>query len=166
MIPHVLKDGTIFVDGVGYGGIVTSMTPPEITLKTEDHRGGGMDGPIAIDQGMEGLTFKFELAEFIPDMASAFGRTEGDGKPIVFRFSLEKGASVKPLIITLRGGLTKDVIGDYKPGEEGKFSYEGAAKYYRAQMDGAVVYEIDFENAVRIMNGEDQLAGRRAALGI
>lgn len=166
MIPHSLKDGTLFLDGVGYEGIVTSLTPPELTFKTEDHRGGGMDAPVQVEQGMEALTFKFELAEFIPAIASAFGRTEGEGKPVVFRFALERGATVKPLIISIRGGLTKYSQGDYKPGEEGKFTYEGSASYYKGEFDGQTIIEIDPENSVRIINGDDQLAARRLALGI
>jgi len=38
--------------------------------------------------------------------------------------------------------------------------------YYKLEIDGRVMYEIDVVNMVQVINGVDQLAGDRAALGL
>ena len=53
MIPETLANLNLFVDGQSFQGDVTSLTLPKLTLKTEEHRAGGMDMPIELDMGME-----------------------------------------------------------------------------------------------------------------
>lgn len=38
--------------------------------------------------------------------------------------------------------------------------------YYKLEIDGRVMFEIDPVNCVRVIDGVDQLAAERAALGI
>lgn len=49
MTAKVLKNFSLFVDGRGYAGKAEEVTPPKLTIKTEEFRGGGMDAPIDID---------------------------------------------------------------------------------------------------------------------
>ena len=51
--PRVLKNMNLFVDGRGYAGRVDEIELPKLTLKTEEHRAGGMDVPVLIDLGMD-----------------------------------------------------------------------------------------------------------------
>lgn len=41
-----------------------------------------------------------------------------------------------------------------------------AVTYYKLEIDGRVMYEIDMVNAVRVIDGVDQLAAERSALGL
>lgn len=41
-----------------------------------------------------------------------------------------------------------------------------AVRRYRLEIDGRIVHDIDAERMVRVVDGVDQLAGQRAALGI
>ena len=54
----ILKNFNLFVDGRGYAGKAEEVTPPKLTIKTEEFRGGGMDVPAAVDMGMEKLEAK------------------------------------------------------------------------------------------------------------
>nr|BFE89957.1 hypothetical protein GCM10020185_04930 [Pseudomonas brassicacearum subsp. brassicacearum] len=53
MIPETLANLNLFADGVSFQGDVPSLTLPKLTLKMEEHRGGGMDAPVELDMGME-----------------------------------------------------------------------------------------------------------------
>ncbi|MDU7558410.1 MAG: phage major tail tube protein, partial [Pseudomonas sp.] len=53
MIPQVLSNTNLFVDGISFSGDVPSLTLPKMTLKTEGHRGGGMADEIEMDMGLE-----------------------------------------------------------------------------------------------------------------
>ncbi|HBO9818405.1 TPA: phage tail protein, partial [Pseudomonas aeruginosa] len=44
--------------------------------------------------------------------------------------------------------------------------YAVAVSYYKLEVDGREVYEIDPVNGVRAINGVDQLAGMRNDLGL
>ncbi|WP_183142474.1 phage major tail tube protein, partial [Pseudomonas coronafaciens] len=52
MIPETLSNLNLFVDGVSFQGDVPSLTLPKLTIKTEEHRAGGMDAPVELDMGM------------------------------------------------------------------------------------------------------------------
>lgn len=41
MIPKILKNFNLFVDGRGYAGKAEEVTPPKLSLKTQEF--GGMD---------------------------------------------------------------------------------------------------------------------------
>lgn len=166
-IPFKLKDCTAFIDGLAYTGREMEMTPPALKFKMEDHRGGGMDGPVGIEMGIERLDFKLTLSEFTPDIMGVIGRIEADQSQIVFRGSQERGALARSVVCTMRGGFYSHDMGAMKPGGDGgSLTLEGTGSYYRYEIDGRVLTEIDLLNSVRIINGEDQLAARRAALGL
>ncbi|HFX0607365.1 TPA: phage major tail tube protein, partial [Pseudomonas aeruginosa] len=47
-----------------------------------------------------------------------------------------------------------------------EFKYSVGVTYYKLEVDGRVVFEIDPLAPLRVINGVDQLAETRAALGI
>ncbi len=71
-----------------------------------------------------------------------------------------------PVVATLRGLLKEVDPGDWKAGEKAEFKYAVAVSYYKLEVDGREVYEIDPVNGVRAINGVDQLAGMRNDLGL
>ncbi|MFM9500773.1 phage major tail tube protein, partial [Streptomyces galilaeus] len=50
MLPQVIRAMNLFADGKGYAGVVEEVTPPKLTLKTEEFKAGGMDAPLELDQ--------------------------------------------------------------------------------------------------------------------
>jgi len=69
----VLKNINLFVDGRGYAGEVTELTPPVPTLVTEDFRAGGMNGATRVTMGMEPMEASFVLASYDRAVLAAFG---------------------------------------------------------------------------------------------
>ena len=55
MIPKILKNFNLFIDGRGYAGKCDEVNPPKLNIKSEEYRAGGLDAPIPIDMGMEKL---------------------------------------------------------------------------------------------------------------
>lgn len=50
MLQKILKNFNAFVDGRGYAGRIDEISLPKLSIKTEEHRAGGMDIPVAIDR--------------------------------------------------------------------------------------------------------------------
>ncbi|PTE15154.1 phage major tail tube protein, partial [Cereibacter changlensis JA139] len=75
-LPRVIKNFNAFVDGISYFGLATEAKLPAVKLQTEAHRGAGMDGPVGIDVGMEGLSAEISFAEWSPALLKKLGRQE------------------------------------------------------------------------------------------
>jgi len=163
----VLKNLNLFVDGKGYAGQLQEFTPPKLTLKTEDFRGGGMDLPVELTMGMEKLEADFTLISYDRDVLSLFGVAEGATVPLVVREALESfDGPTTAVTHTMRGKIKELDPGTHKPGEVAPLKGTVALTYYKQTHGGIVVHEIDPENMVRIVNGVDALAAQRKALGI
>lgn len=163
----VLKNLNLWVDGRGYAGQVEEFNQPKLTLKTEEFRGGGMDLPVDITMGMEGLKADFSLIAYDKDVLSLFGVTEGAVVPFVVRGALESfDGTVTKVTVTMRGKITELDSGTWKPGEKPSLKVMVSLRYYKLQHGDTVVHEIDAENMVRTINGVDALAAIRAAIGL
>ncbi|RMQ45990.1 Phage major tail tube protein [Pseudomonas cichorii] len=167
MIPQVLFNLNLFVDGVSFSGDVTSLTLPKMTLKMEEHRAGGMDAPIEMDMGMEKGEASFVSVGVRRESLKFFGLSDGTAFNGVFRGAFRglKGA-VTPVIVTLRGTLKEVDMGDWKPGDKAEIKHAVALTYWKVEVDGRVMYEIDPLASIRVIDGVDQLDAVRSALGL
>lgn len=167
MIPEMLTNCVMFVDGVSFSGDVPSMTLPKLSVKTEEYRGGGMSGPVDMPTGLEKLEAAFTTNGVRKEALKFFGLADQTACNLVFRgsFKGQKG-TVKSVTVTLRGSLKEVDMGDWKPGDKAEIKHAVAVTYYKLEIDGRVMYEIDFANMVQVIDGVDQLAAERSALGL
>ena len=167
MIPEMLTNCVMFVDGVSFSGDVPSMTLPKLSIKTEEYRGGGMSGPVDMPTGLEKLEAAFTTNGVRKEALKFFGLADQTACNLVFRgsFKGQKG-TVKSVTVTLRGSLKEVDMGDWKPGDKSEIKHAVAVTYYKLEIDGRVMYEIDFANMVQVIDGVDQLAAERSALGL
>ncbi|MGE8411916.1 MAG: phage major tail tube protein [Pseudomonas sp.] len=167
MIPETLANMNLFVDGISFQGDVPSLTLPKLTLKTEEHRVGGMDMPIELDMGMEKQEAGFTTTGVRRESLKLFGLTDSSAFNGVFRGAFKglKGKTT-PVIVTLRGLLKEVDMGDWKSGDKAEIKHNVALSYYKLEVDGRLIYEIDALGMKRVINGVDQLAAQRSALGL
>lgn len=167
MTPNTLKNFNLFVDGRGYAGVVDEITPPKLSIKTDEHRAGGMDVPVELDMGMEAMTMDFTLSQYDADVLKNFGVNNGATLPMTMRGALQaEGGAVIPVIINARGMIKMVDDGTWKAGEKTQLKITAALRYYKRTIGGAVLHEIDVENMTRVINGVDQMADLRNAIGI
>ncbi|MDH5179761.1 MAG: phage major tail tube protein [Gammaproteobacteria bacterium] len=167
MITDVLKNMALFIDGRGYAGKADEIVPPKLTLKTEEYRAGGMDAPIEVDMGMEKLEASFTLSAFDKEVLKLFGLAAGNQVPMTFRSALEaEDGTITPVVMSMRGKIREVDMGTWKSGEKATLKVTMGLHYYKLTHGQDVVHEIDVENMIRMVNGTDQLANQRSALGI
>ena len=167
MIPRVLRNFNVFVNGVGYAGRVTEVELPELSVKTEEHRAGGMDGVAELDMGLEAMSAKLTFAEYAAQVIGLWGNMDGNAARIQLRGALQRdGETAIPMIVDLHGGLKKNTPGSWKAGDLATNEVEMAVRYLKIVMADTTVVEIDIDNMIRIVNGVDQLASIRAAMGM
>ncbi len=166
MIPKILKNFNLFVDGRGYVGRAEEVNPPKLTIKTEELRAGGMDAPISIDMGMEKLEASFTLVEYDSEILKQFGVVSGNSVQLTLRGALVDDDTTTAIVIKLQGMFTEIDMGKFSAGEKATMQCSVACRYYSLEIDGSTLIEIDIDNMTRIIDGEDKLADIRTALGI
>lgn len=167
MVPRVLRNFNAFVNGIGYAGRINEVELPEVSIKQEEHRGGGMDAPRQIDMGMEAMTAKLTFAEYIREVLSTFGSLDSNATRITFRGAIQRDAETPvPVVCELGGSVSKSTMGTWKAGDAATHEVEMSVNYYKLTIGADEVYEIDVDNMIRRVNGEDRLAGIRAAIGM
>lgn len=163
----IRKNFVVSVDGRGYAGQASEFNAPKLTLSTEEFRGGGMDAPLDIEMGMEKLECDFSMISYDRDVLALMGLTDGSTVPVTVREVLEShDGNVKSVVHTLRGKFKEMDPGTSQPGSQNPIKFTVALDYYKLEHNGVVIHEIDVPNMKRIVNGADQLAAHRAALGI
>ena len=169
MIPQLIKDGNVFVEGRGFAGKFKEMKLPKLTIKTEEINAGGMVGPIEVDMGLEKLEASVTLYEWNDDVIKRFGIANHSGVAFRFTFAAERddaSEELTPVEAVLRGRIKEMEPDGYKQGEAPSFSIQIAVSYYRYEHGGESLIEIDMPRYVYKVGGVDRYAARRAALGI
>lgn len=163
----ILKNLNLFVDGRGYAGQIDEYNPPDLAIQTEDYRGGGMDAPVALEMGQEGMECSFGLSSYSSDVLALWGVIEGQSVPLTARGALESyDGTVTPVLHAMRGKITTIARGSWTPGTKPSLTITMRLDYYREEHGGITTHEIDVINMIRIVGGVDRLAAQRAALGI
>lgn len=163
----VLKNLTLWVDGRGMAGQIQDVNPPKLVQQLEEFRGGGMIAPVAVTVGMERMTSDFSLISYDPDVLALFGVVEGSSTSLTIRGALESfDGTVTPILMTMRGKVTEQDPGNWKPGTVPYLKTMMELNYYKLQHGGTKVTEIDVENMIASINGTDTLAAMRTALGL
>jgi P2 family phage contractile tail tube protein len=161
----VLKNYQAFLEKVGFMGDVKEYAPPNPTVQTEDARGAGLDAALSVDMGMEPMEASLTFLTYDATVLRAWGKAD-DGREISVRGALQdmdgNTVSVKHI---LRGRIPALEQGAWVAGQIPDLKLTMKVHSYRCEHGGEVIHEIDIENAVRIIDGVDQLAALRDAIG-
>ena len=166
-LPRVLKNMNLFVDGRGYAGRIDEIQLPKLTLKTEEHRAGGMDLAVEIDLGMEKLEAELTIADHDPEVFKLFGLLDNAATQITIRGAIQaQGSEAKPVVVNLRGGWKELDAGTWKPGDKSTLKVSVAASDAPRPLAAEELSESDAIKRGRQVGGTDQLEAIRAAIGV
>lgn len=162
--PRFIRNFNVFIDGVSYFGRATEGKLPDVKVATVAHRGAGMDGPVGIDMGLEGMSAEASMAEWDPVLLKKLGTQQR----LVFRPAAraEDAVEATPIIATIGGLITSHELPALKPGENSVMKLTIDVRTYRLEIAGEEIWNIDLPNAKRVIGGVDQLASIRKAMGL
>lgn len=163
-LPRTIRNFNAFVDGFSYFGLASEAKLPQPKIMTEAHRGAGMDGPVGIDMGTEAMTAEVTFSEHRPELITHLGGQ----KRLVLRPAQVNptGTDADTIIATIGGMVTAAESGDLKPGSNATLKAVWDVRYYRLEMNGRELFEIDLVAGIRRIGGVDQLADIRRAMGV
>lgn len=167
-LPSVLKNFNLFNNGNSYMGVAEEVKLPKLKRKMDDYRGGGMNGPVKIDLGQEGLEIEFDCGGFMSQVFEQYGTCKIDSVMLRFAGAYQRDdtCAVQAVEVIVRGRHEELDPGNAKGGDKGKLTVKSALSYYKLSVDGKVLIEIDLLNMVEIVNGKDILIDQRKAIGL
>ena len=168
MIKDILNNMNLYFDGGNFVGQAQELAPPKITPKFREFMAAGMGAPVDIPTGeVEKMESSFTLNGCNSSVLKQLKVVPGSTVPFEFRGStVSLDGSKGSVIVTQRGLIKESDYGNWKPGEDTSLKIGMTLHYYRLTIDGEVIHEIDPVNFVCVIDGVDQTAELRAALGI
>ena len=169
MLPRMLKNFNLFIDGVGFIGRCEEVTLPKITHKMEEFQGAGMFAPVEIDMGLEKLEMEVSLKEFSPEILKEIGTADVAGIPLRFvaaAVSDDSENTTDAIEIFTRGRYRELDLGSAKAAEASTMKASVALTYFKYILNGEDIIEIDTVNMIYNVGGVDRLEAQRAALSL
>jgi P2 family phage contractile tail tube protein len=168
MLPRTLKNFNVFVDTHSWAGVAESVTIPKITKKTEDYRGAGMIGDVALSLGYEKLEGEVVYAGFDVKQYRQLGVCGTSDLPVRFVGMYERQDNCTTQIVEIytRGQAIELDPGDSKNGEKTEIKMSYNYTYYRMEVDGVVEVELDFINGVERFGETDIAKSVKELLGL
>jgi P2 family phage contractile tail tube protein len=163
-------DANIYVNDGSVHGQASEVTCPDIAAVMTDYKSLGMVGSAEFFNGFDKMeaTIKWTypesdvmkaLANFLKpvDLMVRSSKAEYDGEGI---------KEEAPVVIYLRGYSKKHPGGSFKPKEDTEVESTFSILYFKQEIAGDTIVELDVLNNIYKVGGEDLLAARRQNLGI
>jgi P2 family phage contractile tail tube protein len=165
-----LTNANIFIDGRSMYGLAEEVTNPEVKAKMGDHKVLGMNGTLELASGLDKMEGSFKL-NGPDDTVSTISADVKNAHEIIFRGNVEKydGQTVvaqRPYVAIWRGTFKNAPGGSQKQHENVELMYNLNVTYYKLQIAGKTLLEIDVVNNIHKVDGVDQLAVYKQNLGL
>lgn len=169
-LPPKLKNMNLFNEGNSYMGKVKTVTLPKLARKTEDYRGGGMNGTVKVDLGMsdDGLVLESTFGGLDLLTLRQFGMEKIDGVYLRFAgaYQRDDDGDYDAVEVVVKGRHEEIDGGESTPGEDTEHKVVTNCVYYKLTVNGVVEVEIDILGMKENIGGVDRLAPQRNILGI
>ncbi|MCH7306600.1 phage major tail tube protein [Acinetobacter sp. NIPH 1852] len=168
MLPRTLKNFNVFVNTHSWAGVAESITIPKITKKTDDYRGAGMIGDVALAMGYEKLESEVTYAGFDIKQYRQLGVCGTSDLPIryVGIYERQDNCTNQNVEIYMRGQALELDPGTTKNGDRTEITMTYNHTYYRMEVDGVVEVELDLINGIERFGDSDIAQEIRELLGL
>ncbi|MQY44511.1 phage major tail tube protein [Rhizobiales bacterium RZME27] len=159
----LMRDCMLWADSVSQLGQIGDITPPVPQIKTEEMRNAGMIKPREVHMGYEKLEFSFKMPGLDPQVLKLFGLKPGSEYPFMITGALvDEDGTDHSAVMTIRGFLKQADHGSWKTGDQAENDYAVSVNYYKLEIDGEPVYEMDDFDV--LIGGVSQVSGQRNSL--
>lgn len=163
-------DANVYVNNASKHGQASEITAPTITAVMTDYKAMGMVGSAEFFNGFDKIetTIKWTYPDNEAQKACA-----NFLKPVDLMIRSSKAeydntgiSAEKPIVMYVRGYPKAHPGGSFKAKEDTELENTFTVNYYKLEIDGEEIVEIDVMNNIYKVGGEDLLADRRQNLGL
>lgn len=165
-----VTNANIYMDGVSLLGRAEEISAPVVKTKTAEHKALGMVGVADFFSGIDKMEAKIKWNSFYPDVMKKTANPVSTVK-LQIRTSVEsytadgRGAQV-PAVIYMTVQYKDFPLGNFKQHDNVELEQNMSVYYYKLEINGEVITEVDILANIFKVNGVDILADYRANLGI
>ena len=146
MLPQILQDFNVFVDGIGYAGRLSEFVSPKITKKVVEIFNSGMSAPVEQPVGYEKLAGEMTFSEITPALAKLIAKNGANDVPLrlVGDYVDPNDAGKKIQTEVVLTGFLKEIdTGTFKRGDQTAAKYSWSGAYYKLTQADTVLIEIN-----------------------
>ena len=163
-------DANVYVNTASNHALASEITAPTITAPMTDYKAMGKSVSAEFFNGLDILDTTIKWTYPDNDAQMAFGIFL---KPVDLMIRSSKAeydntgiTDEKPIVMYIRGYSKTLPGGSFKAKEDTELESTVAVQYYKLEIDGEEIVEIDVINNIYKVGGEDLLAERRQNLGL
>jgi P2 family phage contractile tail tube protein len=165
-----LTNANVYFDGASYLGKVEEVNLPEAGFKQAEHKALGMFGGLDIPSGMDKMELSLKWSTVDPvalrKVSNAFRSWDFQVRSSLERYEAQ-GRTAQDSYVAYFRGMPKNVPGqNFKQHDNVEAESKFSISYYKLEINGQIIYEIDVLNNIYKVDGVDLLATYRANLGI
>lgn len=150
-VPQVVTGLNVFVDGFGHLGTAKTVKRPDIdTEKIEQLTGAGARDVDTFQLG------KLEAEISFDEMSVVAYKQLGTDKDVIVKGAVRQGSEVLGVVETYRG-VYSVTQGDLELKKTAEAKLKISASYYRLEVNGEELIEVDHDNNIFKLNGVDML---------
>ena len=167
-IPGMIVDSIVRQDGTDEVIGIASLTLPDIENITEEVKGLGVDAfEEVISNAFAAMTLGIKFSG--PTANIGFSKQKTTSLIItssIASFNRETHEEEqKKLVCSMKGKLKKRTGGELGKAIKNEIELEFSVTYYKLEIDGVILHEIDKFNKIAIVDGEDLYAVTNNILG-
>lgn len=163
-------DANVYVNNSSTHGQASEVTCPDLSAIMTEYKALGMIGTAEFFNGFEKMeaTIKWTYPENNIQKACANPLKPLDVMVRSSKAEFDTGGMTaeKPVVIYLKGYPKKHPGGTYKAKEDTELETTLSILYFKQEIDGEEIVELDVINNIYKVDGEDLTAARRQNLGI
>lgn len=167
-LPRQLKNFNTFVDGDSFLGEMAEVNLGKLAEKVESIRTAGLLGEVDTAMGLDKFEIEMKTAGLADRLLTKFGRVGIASTLMRFvgAYQEDVEGGVTPAELVVRGRIPEIDPGTAKAGDKTEWAVKMTCTYVKWTVSGRVLIEIDWLNAIYIVDGEDRYAEIRAAIGL
>lgn len=169
-LPKKLKLMNLYNEGNSYLGQTGEVTLPKLGRKLENWRGGGLNGNVKVDLGLGDdaieMTWKLGGIDLLAIQQFGAAKVGSVGLRFAGSYQQDDTGETTSVEIVIRGRHEEIDFGNAKAGDDTEITIKTIWSYYKLNIDGETVIEIDIPGVKEIVNGVDLLEEHRDNIGL
>ena len=170
MVVNKVFDANVYINDASTHGMASEVSCPEVSAKMDEYPALGMYIPVSLPNGIEAMELSIKWTMPSNEVMIAMANSMQAVDLAIFSskavFNNSGKVEEQKIAINVRGFPKKHQGGSFKAREDSEFENTIAVFYYRIEVNGQEIMEVDAMNNIYTVDGVDMLEQRKANLGI
>ncbi|HEY0155453.1 MAG TPA: phage major tail tube protein [Longimicrobium sp.] len=168
--PNIVSNAVVYLNGRNLLGRADEVTPPAIKDVLQEHKPLGLMSAVKLATGtIEAMEAKYKWGSVYRDVLETIADPE-ESVQLMVRAEVKtftgRGLSkTETLVMSIHGPITDTGMGSLKQGEQVKPESTQQVWYYKLEIGGNLIYEVDVFANVRKKGSRDVLESFRNLIG-